>query len=95
MVVRINLERSTPGILVFPNPAQSSNAYLQLTGIPKGNYEIKIFSSSAQLMSTKALSHDGGSLVIPLNAPASLKLGLYFIQLYNSDMILQNKFILK
>ncbi len=95
MVVRINLERSTPGILVFPNPSQSSNAYLQLTGIPKGSYEIKIFSSSAQLMSTKALSHDGGSLVIPLSAPASLKPGLYFIQLYNSDLILQDKFILK
>lgn len=93
MIVRINLDKSIPGILVFPNPAQNSNAYLQLTGIPKGIYEIKIFSIGAQLMSRKIISHDGGSLVVPLNAPASLKPGLYWIQVYNNEMLLQNKFI--
>ena len=95
MVVRINLDKSIPEILVFPNPAQSSNAYLQLTGIPKGSYEIKIFSSSAQVVTRKTLSHDGGSLVVPLDVPASLKPGLYLIQVFNKDVLLQNKFILK
>lgn len=95
IIVRVNLNKSTPGILVFPNPVQGSLTYLQLTDMPKGVYEIKILNSSSQLISKRSLSHDGGSLGIPLSIPASLQPGLYFIQLYNKEVQLQSKFIMK
>ena len=95
MIVRINLDKSTPGILVFPNPVQGSQVYLQLTDIPKGVYDIKIINISSQLILKRSLSHDGGSLGIPLGVAGSLKPGLYFIQLYNKEMQLQSKFIMK
>jgi Secretion system C-terminal sorting domain len=95
MIVRINLDKSTPGILVFPNPVQGAHVYLQLTDMPKGVYDIKILNINSQLISKMSLSHDGGSSGITLSVPPSLKPGLYFIQLYNKEVQLQSRLIMK
>jgi hypothetical protein len=95
MIVRINLDKSVPAILVVPNPIHGSQAHLQLSDIPKGLYEINIFTIGGQLISKNSLLHDGGSLVMSLRIPDLLNPGFYFIQVYNKDLRLQSKFILK
>ena len=94
-VIRVNLDKSTPGIVVFPNPAGSTQAYLQLTDVPKGIFELKIISSNSQLIARKSLTHDGGSLVVSLLGDNLLKPGFYIIQLYNKEISLQNRFIVR
>ena len=94
-VIRVNLDKSTPGIVVFPNPAGSTQAYLQLTDVPKGIFELKIVSSNSQLIARKSLTHDGGSLIVSLHGDNLLKPGFYIIQLYNKEISLQNRFIVR
>ena len=94
-VIRVNLDKSAPGIMVFPNPAGSAQAYLQLTDVPKGIYELKIVNSNSQVIARKSLTHDGGTLVVSLHEDNSLKSGVYIIQLYNKDISLQNRFIVR
>jgi hypothetical protein len=93
MIARIKPGNSSPGILIYPNPVHGSQSYLQLSDIPKGSYELSILTIGGQQVYKNSLSHDGGSVSMPLEVAAVLKPGFYIMRLRDRNISLQTNFI--
>lgn len=73
-VVKVGVEGSAASMLLYPNPAsKSSGINLQLANLPAGAYSIRLFNSNGQVIGTKQLQHNGGSISesLPLNGAAA------------------------
>jgi hypothetical protein len=78
-VVRISTGRNAAVTLtVYPNPVRGTDATLQLSNLPAGNYAIRVIGSNGQPLSTRSFTHAGGSVNETL--PALRTAGLYRVQ---------------
>jgi len=93
-IVRIKHGNSKPAILVYPNPVTDQKQfYLQFSGIPKGVYEITVFTMGGHQVYKSSLLHEGGSVSMPFNGGETLKPGVYVLWLRNGNMQIQTKFV--
>ncbi len=60
-VVKVTIGRSTPGIVIYPNPVKGGVVGLQLTDLVKGTYHLRLIGNNGQLVQAGEISHEGGS----------------------------------
>lgn len=82
LVVSPITEQNTLKTSIFPNPAESGNVTLHISGINLGNRtEIKIFNKEGRLVFSKSMNDDSQlSISYPLHLESSLVPGLYIIR---------------
>lgn len=83
-VIRMNLGKVNTVLLsLYPNPVNKNHFVLQMDNLPSGNYQIRIYNSSAQVMNAQTLNHSGGSLsqTVQLN---NLPSGIYLLEIRGS-----------
>jgi hypothetical protein len=81
-------------IKVYPNPVKDQQIHIQLTGIEKGTYTLRLINSQGQLVQKQSLIYDGitNNIVIPLNN--KLVTGIYYLQMagketYNKNILIE------
>ncbi|RYF79285.1 MAG: T9SS type A sorting domain-containing protein [Chitinophagaceae bacterium] len=84
-VLRVESGSSASSLNLFPNPATAgSQVTLQANGLPAGNYQMVVYNSAAQIISTKSVSVNGGSVsqaVVLQDWPK----GMYFLELKGTE----------
>ena len=84
-VVKINLNKNSRGISVYPNPVLRNGALnLQFQNLNKGSYILSIFNQQGQQVLHKIITHDGGNSVQPILLP-KIAAGLYLVEARNED----------
>jgi len=72
------------GVLVYPNPVKGNTINIQLENLEKATYMVTLFNEVGQKVYTKQLNHDGRTASFTVELPASLKRGIYNLQVSSS-----------
>lgn len=80
---------------IAPNPVKGNAVNLQFESLLKGTYSVTVFNNVGQQVFTKALSHDGGSATYQLQLPASVKAGIYNLQLRSGENVINKKVVVE
>lgn len=80
-VVNVKMANGSQSLTIYPNPVTNNTINLQLTGMPAGNYQLRLLNSAGQLLFTQLLVHtavNGTHTIKPGNALAR---GNYFLEI--------------
>jgi hypothetical protein len=87
VIVKVSTGSQAARMALYPNPATSgSSIALQLTGLQKGTYKLRVFNSTGQEVFTQQVVHTGGAVTQSLQLPSSLRTGIYNVQLSGTDV---------
>jgi hypothetical protein len=94
-IVRLNLNQSGKGILVYPNPATKGYISFQSSDLQKGSYTLKIINSNGQAVYKQEFVHEGGAFSQTISLPAGIKSGMYNLQLRNGNEVTNKTFVVQ
>ena len=77
-VVKVNADRSSNKITIFPNPATAKDLNLKMDNQPQGNYRVSVLNSFGQCISVQAFYYSGASIV-KLWLQGSIPKGMYHL----------------
>lgn len=79
-IVRVNIGKNSAAFNLYPNPVRGRNLILQMDNLPPDVYSLRMYNSSAQLISSQAIEHKGGSVTQTVSVN-DLKPGIYFLEI--------------
>ncbi len=85
-VIKLN---DKPELHVFPNPVSGDNFSLQMNGLPKGWYKIKLFNAAGKLLLVNNINVSNRNSIHNIKADKKLLNGIYLLQLTGFDEILR------
>jgi hypothetical protein len=95
IIVKVDTHRSQTGITIYPNPVTGNQVSLQMSGLPKGQYTLKVINTYGQQVFSKLLLQNGGAVTEALQLPVALKTGIYSLQLCNDEMKITKLLIIR
>ncbi len=76
-VVRVNTSKNAEAISIYPNPITGNKFNLQLSYKSKGDYAVRLYNSTGQLVYNKTITHQGGSATETIQLTVPLNKGVY------------------
>ncbi|HEX8331463.1 MAG TPA: T9SS type A sorting domain-containing protein, partial [Segetibacter sp.] len=92
-VVRVNVEKGSGAITIYPNPLVNNTISLQLTNIKKGKYTITLMNKLGQLLYRSRVDLEGGSSTHTLRINSSFPKGIYHLQVSGEDVKIVKRLI--
>jgi hypothetical protein len=81
-VINLNFKSSNlNNITVYPNPVKGNTIGLQLQGLDKGDYTIRLFDNVGKEVYKKAINHNGNSSSQTITVNSKLAAGNYTLHL--------------
>ncbi|MES2849438.1 MAG: T9SS type A sorting domain-containing protein [Bacteroidota bacterium] len=93
--LNINLLSNGIWVNAYPNPVKGSNVNVQLENFEKAVYTISIFNQMGQKVYAKSVNHNGGTATFTVDLPASVKKGVYSLQVSNGATTVNNKIVVE
>ena len=89
---RFSISFSKPGVVVagkaamsvFPNPVTNNVINLQMSNMPQGIYNVRVFNSMGQVIATKQINHSAGTVTETLQVKGLSK-GIYQLEVVKPD----------
>lgn len=94
-IVRVNTRAGAVQLGIYPNPATGNQVNMQASALPKGQYTLRVINATGQQIMTKQLQHNGGSVTQSIELPATVRAGMYNLQLIGGDVNLTKTFIIR
>jgi hypothetical protein len=94
-IVKVTIGKKTPGVAIYPNPVRGNNVSLQLSDLQKGNYELKVFNTTGQLISVQKIQYNGGSTMQTITLPSGISKGMYRLTVKGNDTMLNQTFVVE
>lgn len=95
VIVKVNTKGGVAGITVYPNPVTGGQVSLQTNGLSKGLYNVRIFDAVGQQVFSQLINHNGGAATEVIQLPATIKPGMYNLQLNGGEVKLAKSFIIR
>ena len=93
-VVKINLDKTSGEISVYPNPVTGGYVSFQSAYFQKGIYNVSIYQVTGQALMSETFEHPGGAINQTLRLPESVRPGTYSMRVTNNNMELLNRIFL-
>ncbi len=90
-IVRIDLQKISAALTIYPNPVQRNHAISLAGELQKGNYVIYIFSSNGQRLLSQSFDSPGGMTSVSVDLPSTVQPGIYFLQMDKNGSKVFNK----
>lgn len=87
-IVKVEMGKGTPELVVAPNPIQSNRIQLQLYNLPKGKYRVTLINNTGQQLMNKEISHEGSSVKQTINLDNNITTGIYQLRISGNNTIL-------
>ncbi len=92
-IARVDLAAKEMLLTIAPNPAKSTEVGLHITNLPVGDYKIRIYNNSGQVITEQTLKHGGGSISQTLSLN-NVQAGMYYLEL-NGTVKLRKQFVVQ
>jgi hypothetical protein len=92
-IVKVVISNKGQSISLYPNPVYNSVFNLQLNNVPKGKYQLLIYSNSGQLVVTRNVDHADGSAGQTIQLPTTITKGIYSVKLKVGEMLFNQQLI--
>lgn len=93
-VVKVQYGYVDNSLVIFPNPVKN-NLNLQLTGIPKGSYNLVIYNDAGQRMMTRKMEYNGGYGLQQVPLLPNMTKGPYRLVLSNLRGFYKQNFVIQ
>lgn len=93
--LNINLRSNGIWVNAYPNPVKGNTVNVQLENFDKSVYTIAVFNQVGQKVYAKNINHLGGTATFTIDLPASVKKGIYSLQVGNSVSNVINKIVVE
>lgn len=94
IIMKIETGATNRTLGIYPNPAPAgSQMAIQMNSLPSGNYTVRIYNASAQLMRSQTITVTGGSLTQTLSL-SNWQKGMYVLEISGS-VNLKKRFIVQ
>jgi len=80
-VVKLIFGNRSGTIIVSPNPVTGSHINFQFLNEPRGIYDVELYNSESQLLSSKKIDHPGGSSMYSIEFINKLSFGMYYLKI--------------
>lgn len=94
-IVKVDTRAGNTDIVIYPNPVTNGQVALQASSLPKGVYTVRIFNANGQQVQSQLINHNGGSVTQAIALPATIKSGIYSLQVSGADLNMTKTFIVK
>ncbi|MDB5275803.1 MAG: Protein of unknown function precursor [Ferruginibacter sp.] len=84
-IVKVKLNRSTPAIYVFPNPVTENTIHLQMNGMAKGVYAVRLMNNLGQVVVSNYIAHMGGTATETITPANKILAGIYQLEIAAPD----------
>ena len=85
-IVKVKIGSAIAAITIYPNPViRNNNIGLQFTNMPKGVYNLRLFSSVGQQIFINKIDHAGGSAMQNIKVNQPLAKGVYRLEVIKPD----------
>ncbi len=92
-IAKLSMPRAMEGMNIYPNPSASRQLQLQAAAATRGKYLVRAIGINGTVYSLGTMHVTGTQSLQPLTLPASMKPGLYSIQLIGPNNIIITKSI--
>jgi hypothetical protein len=93
--MKINTTRSKIDVIVAPNPIRNNEMNVQLSSLTKGSYTVRVINNMGQVVFNSKVATEGGSLSQAFRLPATIKGGVYTLQVAGNDINLNKKIVIE
>lgn len=83
--VKVTVAQGNRSISVYPNPVTDGIMYLRFRGLLKGDYLLKLFNNTGQLIMSKNLFYTEATVNEPVKLPKGISKGLYKLEITHPD----------
>ena len=94
-IVKVGNIRDNEQISVYPNPVKGDVVSLQLSGIPNGKYELRLYTTTGQEIMTTNITKTGVVQTQTIELPKNTSSGVYRLSIRAEDGTIYNKNIIK
>ncbi len=84
-VVKVNMEKGSGNITVYPNPVTAGLISLQIKNMPQGQYKIRLSNSLGQVLLVEDIVHTGGSATRDITIIKRMANGIYKLEIFNTE----------
>ena len=84
-IAKVNLASGNSSIAIYPNPVKGGIINLQLTGMPKGKYSLRLIDDNGRMITSGTINHAGGSSTQSINLNKTFAAGLYILEIIHPD----------
>jgi len=94
-IVKVNRNASNMDMVIYPNPVTGGQFSLQLPGLAKNVYTLRIVNTQGQQVYNRSLTHNGNATTEVIQLPARLSPGIYNLQLLGDGLKLTKSFVVQ
>ncbi len=84
-LVNVKIAKGNPAVTVYPNPVVNRTVSVQFTDMEKGIYQLRIVSTTGQVVFTQTINHSGGSAVQTVKPGETISAGNYIMDIIKPD----------
>jgi hypothetical protein len=74
------IAQAHPAISVSPNPVKGKMINLQMTDLPKGNYQVSLIGTDGRVIMNRRVAHPGNTALQIINVSSEVLAGVYQLQ---------------
>jgi len=90
-VVKVIIGKENSSIVVYPNPVTKRLVAIHFNEMVIGDYQLRLISTTGQVVRTQSLKHNGGSVTQTLKLGSEIAHGVYLLEITNPDNIKTTK----
>ena len=94
-VVSIIVNEEKAEMKVYPNPVQNNEIRFQLVNAEKGKYAAKLFDVKGRMILSREIDYNGGAAGMTMSLERPVPPGVYFFQLFNGKIKMNQNIIIK
>ncbi len=80
-IVKVSMEAEPWMITIYPNPVRDHMIGISFNNLPQGDYDIRLFNLSGQLVLQERMTHPGGSQRKKIPVEAGIAKGVYNLEI--------------
>ncbi len=93
-IMKVSVGKGAASFVIAANPVRNGSLTVQLSGLEKGMYALRLYNNAGQQVATQALAIEGSSLSQTIALP-SLSRGRYTVQLSNGKTAMTQQIIIE
>jgi hypothetical protein len=94
-VLTVNITKTKAEVVVAPNPVKNGQLNLQIGGLEKGTYSLRMYNDLGQEVFVSQISTTGGSLSQLFTLPSTVKAGMYNLQLSGGEVKISKRVVVQ
>lgn len=94
-ILTVNISKAKAEVVVAPNPVKGGQLNLQIGGLEKGSYSLRLYNDLGQEVFSSQISTTGGSLSQSFTLPSNVKAGMYNLQLNGGEVKISKRVVIQ